>query len=173
MEFQLDQATEILSQTPAVLTALLHGKSPAWLNARLTANAFSPTDVLGHLVYGELTDWIPRVQFILKHRDTRPFEPFDRFGFRDLTAGRSIDDLLAQFTTLRRQGLETLQSLNLSPADLDLPGRHPEFGAVTLGHHLAAWVVHDLGHISQIVKTMACEYREAVGPWRAYTTIVQ
>jgi hypothetical protein len=168
----MDEAVEILAQTPAVLDALLRGKSAVWLNARKTAESFSPIDVLGHLMHGELTDWIPRVRIILEHRDTRTFQPFDRFGFHALIAGKSAEALLDEFAALRRQSLDALRELGVTEADLALPGRHPELGPVTLGNHLASWAVHDLGHIAQIVKTMAWEYRDEVGPWRAYTTIL-
>jgi hypothetical protein len=172
MQFGLDEGMEVLTQTPSVLSALLRGKSAVWLNARKTPESFSPLDVLGHLMHGEITDWIPRVRMILEHRDTMAFEPFDRFGFRSLIAGKSADELLDEFAELRRQSLTALRELDLREEQLSLPGRHPELGAVTLGNLLATWVVHDLGHIAQIVKIMAGEYREAVGAWRAYTTIL-
>jgi hypothetical protein len=172
VEFRVDEAVEVLAQTPAVLDALLRGKSAVWLNARKTAESFSPIDVLGHLMHGELTDWIPRVRIIFEHQDTRTFEPFDRFGFQALIAGKSIEALLDEFAALRRQSLDALREFAITEADLALPGRHPELGAVTLSNHLANWAVHDLGHIAQIVKTMAWEYRDATGPWRAYTTIL-
>ena len=172
MEFRIDQAVEILTQTPAVLSALLGGKSAPWLNARKTPEAFSAIDVLGHLMHAELTDWIPRVRIILEHGEARAFEPFDRFGFHGLVVGKSVGTLLDEFAALRRQGLDALSALDLGEAQLALTGTHPEFGPVTLAHLLAAWAVHDLGHIDQIAKTMAWEYREAVGPWLAYTTIL-
>jgi hypothetical protein len=172
MEVRVDQAVEILAGTSAVLSALLSGKSAMWLNARKSAEAFSAVDVLGHLVHAERTDWIPRVGIILDHRDARAFEPFDRFGFESLIAGKSVETLLAEFAVLRGESLETLRALKLGDAELALPGLHPDLGEVTLGNLLATWVVHDLGHIAQIVKTMAGEYRDAVGPWRAYTTIL-
>jgi hypothetical protein len=172
MQFGLDEGMEVLTQTPSVLSALLRGKSAVWLNARKTPESFSPLDVLGHLMHGEITDWIPRVRMILEHRDTMAFEPFDRFGFRSLIAGKSADELLDEFAELRRQSLTALRELDVREEQLSLPGRHPELGAVTLGNLLATWVVHDLGHIAQIVKIMAGEYREAVGAWRAYTTIL-
>jgi hypothetical protein len=172
MQFGLDEGMEVLTQTPSVLSALLRGKSAVWLNARKTPESFSPLDVLGHLMHGEITDWIPRVRMILEHRDTMAFEPFERFGFRSLIAGKSADELLDEFAELRRQSLTALRELDVREEQLSLPGRHPELGAVTLGNLLATWVVHDLGHIAQFVKIMAGEYREAVGAWRAYTTIL-
>jgi len=172
MEFRVDEGIEVLGQTPEVLRALLGGKSPVWLNARKRAESFSALDVLGHLIHGELTDWMPRVRVILEHRDTRAFEPFDRFGFRESIAGRSVDSLLDEFANLRAKGLDELRGLGIGAEELALPGLHPELGVVTLGNLLATWVVHDLGHIAQIVKTMAGEYREAVGSWRAYTSIL-
>jgi hypothetical protein len=172
MQFHMDEGIEVLAQTPAVLNALLRGKSAVWLNARKTPESFSPMDVLGHLMHGELTDWMPRVHLILEHRDTRTFEPFDRFGFESLIAGKSVDALLDEFVEMRRQGLKALDELGLTEEQLALPGMHPELGPVTMGNLLANWVVHDLGHIAQIVKAMAWQYRDEVGPWRAYTTIL-
>jgi len=172
MEFRLDEAIEVLAETPAVLTALLGNKSPAWLHARKTPEAFSAIDILGHLMFAEITDWIPRVRLILDHGDAVVFEPFDRFGFQHLIADQTIGELLDDFATLRRQSLEALRELHLEENQLVLQGRHPEFGPVTLSNLLASWTVHDLGHIAQIVSTMAREYRDSVGPWFAYTTIL-
>ena len=172
MRFQIDEALEVLTTTPDVLNAMLRGKSAPWLHCRKTPDAFSPADVVGHLSHGERTNWMPRVNAILKHQDTIAFDGFDRFAFRPLIENKSIDELLDEFASLRNQSLAALNALHLSDDHLSLPGKHPDLGAVTLGNLLATWVVHDLGHISQIVKAMANEYRDAVGPWRAYTTIL-
>ena len=177
MQFQMNQALEVLTQTPDVLTSLLREKSDVWLNARKTLQSFSAIDVLGHLMFAEQTDWMPRVHMILDNQnldeqDKQVFEPFDRFGFQSLIAGKTVDELLHQFAAMRCEGLDDLRSLNLTEAQLLLPGSHPELGHVTLANLLAAWVVHDLGHIAQLVKTMACEYKNEVGPWYAYTTIL-
>ena len=172
MQFEFESALEVLKAKPSVLDALLRGKSSAWLNSRKTPDSFSPLDVLGHLIHGEITDWIPRVRIILEHGDTRAFDPFDRFAFRELSAGKSVEDLLDEFARLRSEGLETLSELGVGADELNLPAMHPGLGRVTMTNLLAAWVVHDLGHISQIVKTMACEYREAVGPWTPYLSIL-
>jgi hypothetical protein len=172
MRFQLDEGIEVLTQTPGVLSALLRGKSAGWLNAQKTPESFSPIDVLGHLMHGEKTDWIPRVRIILAHRDRLAFEPFDRFAFQSLIAGKGVGELLVEFAELRRQSLHALSELGIGEEQLALPGLHPELGPVTLRELLANWVVHDLAHIAQIVKAMAGEYRDAVGPWRAYTSIL-
>ena len=172
MQFQLDQSIEVLSHTPAVLDALLRGKSAEWLHCRKSPEAFSPVDVLGHLMLADTTDWLPRAHMILDGQANTPFAPFDRFDFQRLIAGKSVESLLDEFAHLRRQNLQTLTSLNVTEEQLDLPGTHPEFGHVTLRNLLATWVVHDLGHIQQIVKTMSNEYREAVGPWEAYLSIL-
>jgi DinB superfamily len=171
MQFQLDQSIEVLAATPSVLDALLRGKSEAWLHCRKSPEAFSPIDVLGHLMLADQTDWLPRARTILEGGHT-PFSPFDRFAFQPLIANKSIETLLDEFATLRTQTLQTLTALHLTEAQLDLPGTHPEFGPVTLRNLLATWAVHDLNHIQQIVKTMSNEYREAVGPWQAYLSIL-
>jgi len=172
LQFELDQAIEVLTQTPGVLDALLRGKSPAWLNCRKTPDSFSPIDVIGHLMHAETTDWIPRVQVILSDQDKKVFEPFDRFAFQSIIAGKSVEELLEAFAELRRQSLHTLGKLGIGEQELDLTGLHPDLGPVTLSNLLATWVVHDLGHIAQILKAMAGEYRDAVGPWRAYLTFL-
>ena len=172
MQFQLDQSIEILAHTPAVLDSLLRGKSEAWLHCRKSPEAFSPIDVIGHLMLADETDWLPRARLILEGHAHTPFPPFDRFDFQRLIANKSIATLLDDFATLRAQSLQTLTALKLTEAQLDLPGTHPQFGPVTLRHLLATWAVHDLNHIQQIVKTMSNEYREAVGPWQAYLSIL-
>jgi hypothetical protein len=173
MRFQISEAVEVLERTPAVMDALLRGKSFAWLNCRIDPGAFSPIDVLGHLIFGEMTDWIPRTQIILEYQKSRPFEPFDRFGFAPMIQDKSIDELLRQFAELRGKSLEALHSFGLDDEKLDLPGLHPELGEVTLRQLLAAWVVHDLGHIAQLMRIMANEYRDEVGPWRAFVSVIQ
>jgi DinB superfamily len=172
MQFQLDQSIEVLASTPSVLDGLLRGKSPQWLHCKKSPEAFSPVDVLGHLMLADETDWMPRARLILEGHAQTPFAPFDRFDFQRLIAGKSVDTLLDEFAALRAQSLRTLTSLRITEAKLDLPGTHPEFGPVTLRQLLATWVVHDLNHIQQIVKTMSNEYREAVGPWQAYLSIL-
>jgi hypothetical protein len=172
VEFQMDHAIEVLAETPTVMNALLRGKSNVWLHGRKTPDSFSPVDVVGHLIIGEMTDWLPRIRTILDHQDTRAFEPFDRFAFESIIDGKSVEELLDRFAELRAESLQTLRNLEVEEK-LDLPGKHPAFGHVTMGNLLATWVVHDLGHISQVVKTMSSQYRDAVGPWREYLTVLE
>lgn len=172
MNFQLDEAVSMLERTPRVLDALLRDQPGDWLNSRNEPKAFSPIDVLGHLMFADIDDWIPRARRILELQDSRPFEPFDRRGFGPLIAEKSIHRLLREFAELRRQSIETLRSFELDEARLDLPGCHPEFGAVTMRQLLATWVVHDWNHIDQILRTMSRQYAEEVGPWKAFLSIL-
>jgi hypothetical protein len=172
MQFHLDQATEVLADTPRVLDALLRNKSVAWLHARKSPEAFSPVDVVGHLLLADTTNWLPRLHTILDTQAQIPLCDFNRFDFQSLIANKSIATLLDDFATLRAQSLQTLASANLTDAHLDLPGTHAQFGPVTLRNLLATWAVHDLNHIQQIVRTLSNEYREAVGPWQAYLTVL-
>jgi hypothetical protein len=173
MQFEVEQALEVLEQTPGVLEALLRRKSSAWLNCRIKPDTFSPLDVLGHLIYGEMTDWIPRARIILECRDARAFDPFDRFAFGPLIEGQSVAQLLDRFAELRRQNLAELRGFALDQEQMDWKGLHPALGTVTLHQLLATWAVHDLNHISQVVRVMANEYTEAVGPWREYLSILK
>lgn len=174
MEFTVDRSIEILSRTPATLRNLLQGLSPDWVMRNYGQDTFSPFDVIGHLIHGEQTDWIPRARIILQHGETRAFEPFDRYAMYEASKGKSIDQLLDEFESLRRKSIEALSGMRLTQADLDRRGKHPDpsFAPVTLRQLLATWTVHDLHHIAQICKAMAFQYRHEVGPWKAYLGIL-
>jgi len=172
MPFQLDRGIEVLESTPRTLEAWLVGLSDDWLGANEGPDTFSPVDVLGHLIHGEETDWIPRARIILEHGEARPFEPFDRVAFRRTLAGVSLPELVATFARLRADNLATLRALELKPAQLALRGTHPSLGRVTMAQLLASWVVHDLGHLAQIARVMAKQYREDVGPWREFLPVL-
>ena len=172
MDFELEHAKEILGRTPATLNAMLRGVSEAWLVGNEGAETWSPYDVVGHLIHGEETDWIPRARIILEHGEARAFEPFDRVGMFEKSKGKPITQLLDEFAKLRKQSLNELSAMNLTPEALEKRGKHPELGVVTMKQLLAAWVVHDLGHVRQIVRVMAKQYSDAVGPWRAYLSIL-
>ena len=173
MDFELNQAVAVLRRTPAVLHALLAGLPPPWPNATEGPGTWSPFDVVGHLVQGERTDWIPRVEHLLRHGTAVPFPPFDREAMFRHSKGVSLAELLDTFAALRKENLERLAALSLAPADLDRQGLHPELGVVTLRQHLATWTAHDLSHVAQITRVMARQYTEAVGPWRAYLSLLQ
>ena len=170
--FSADEAAAILARTPASLDALLRGLPDSWTTAHEGGDTWSPFDIVGHLIHAEQTDWIPRAQLILEHGDTREFEKFDRLAQFTHSAGRTLPDLLDELTNRRADSLRQLRAFNLTTADLDRTGRHPAFGAVTLRQLLATWVAHDLGHIAQTARVMAKQYREAVGPWRAYLPVL-
>ena len=171
MNFQPDHGIEVLGRTPAVLRALLGGLSDVWVLSNYGDKTFSPFDVVGHLIHGERTDWIPRARIILAHGEARAFEPFDRYAMYEDSKGKSLAELLDTFETLRRQNIGELQAMQLTPAKLALRGTHPELGTVTMEQLLAIWVVHDLNHIHQIAKSMAFQYRDNVGPWRRFVSI--
>jgi uncharacterized damage-inducible protein DinB len=172
LTYSLPQATEVLRRTPATLEALLAGLDDGWTRQNEGGESWSPHAVLGHLIHGERTDWIPRVRIVLDSGESRPFEPFDRFAMLRTHADRTVDELLAEFRTLREESLATLAGLGLTDADLERTGRHPELGTVTLRALLASWVVHDLGHLGQIARVMARQYGSEVGPWKRYLTIL-
>ena len=172
MEFKLEEGMQILRQTPSTIDALLRSLSSRWTERNEGPNTWSPFDVVGHLIHGEETDWIPRARIILNEGQSRAFEPFDRVAMFEKSKGKSLAELLDVFSGLRGSNIEELEQMNISRAMLERRGTHPELGTVTLGQLLSAWVVHDLGHIAQIVRVMARQYREAVGPWSAYLSIL-
>jgi DinB family protein len=172
VNFELNNAIPILARTPKVLDSLLRDLSPAWATAAEGAGTWTPFDVLGHLVHGERTDWIPRTEHLLAHGEAVPFVPFDRFAQFEASKGKTLPELLDTFAELRAQNLRRLADLRLTPTDLQRTGRHPELGRVTLAQHLATWVAHDLDHIVQVARVMGRQYTEAVGPWRQLLRIV-
>jgi hypothetical protein len=172
MDFRFDDALPVLRRTPRVLRELLRDLPEAWTDATEGADTWSPFDVVGHLIHGERTNWMPRVEHILKHGDAVVFPAFDREAMFTASRGRTLAELLDTFDRLRTESLGRLSALSLTERDLGRRGTHAEFGIVTLGQHLATWVAHDLGHIGQVVRVMARQYTEAVGPWRAYLSIL-
>jgi hypothetical protein len=170
-ERMVTEITAVLSRTPGTLRALLDGLPEALLDTNEGEGTFSPRDVVGHLIHGEKTDWVPRLRQILEG-EGRAFEPFDRFGFREAIRGVPMPALLSEFESLRASNLAYLKGLSLSSARLEMSGLHPELGRVTLGQLLATWAVHDLGHIGQVVRVLSRRYSDAVGPWKAYLGIL-
>jgi hypothetical protein len=173
MTFDLSEATAVLERTPRVLGALFGGLQEAWLTADEGPDTWSPVDVVGHLIIGEETDWIPRARIILDRGEARPFDSFDRFAQFGRFAGWAMPALLDRFAMLRAESLATLASWNLSPAELARTGTHPALGRVTLEQLLATWVAHDLDHLIQAQRVMACRYEMAVGPWKQYLGVLQ
>lgn len=173
MTYDLATARPLLARTPAVLDTLLRGLPEPWTTSTEGPDTWTAFDVVGHLIHGERTDWMPRVEHLLEHGESLPFPPFDRFAQFEASRGLHLDALLDTFAALRAESLRRLDALSLTPTDLGRTGRHPSFGVVTLGQHLSTWVVHDLDHLSQVVRVMARQYADAVGPWREYLRIVR
>ena len=172
MSFDLHDGVAILERTPAAFRALLSGLPDTWIAGDEGPDTFSPFDNVGHLIHGEHADWIPRARIILAQGATRTFEPYDRFAQVRESAGKTLAQLLDEFAEIRASNLTTLSGWNLTDAQLSLPGEHPALGTVTLRQLLATWVAHDLGHLAQTSRVMAKQYREAVGPWRAYLPVM-
>ena len=172
MEFHLNDALPVLRRTPAVVRSLLGDLPARWTESAEGSGTWTPFDVIGHLIHGERTDWMPRVEHMLRHGAAVPFPPFDQEAMFAASRGLSLSDLLDTFERLRAENLNHLVALGLTDADLARRGRHPEFGEVTMGQHLATWVAHDLSHVAQIVRVMARQYSDAVGPWRRYLRVL-
>jgi hypothetical protein len=173
MQFNLEQAIVILSRTPVTLKSMLTELPSEWLFSNEGDKTWTPFDVVGHLIHGEQTDWLPRLKIILEFGEARSFEPFDRFAQMEVSKDRTVAELLDTFERLRSDNLRELRDLQLDAEDLRKTGKHPELGTVTLEALIATWVVHDLDHIVQITRTMAKQYEGAVGPWKAYLKVLK
>ena len=168
----LEESLAILTRTPATLNTLLRDLPESWTTATEGPQTWSPYDVIGHLIHGERADWIPRLAIILEHGTARPFDPFDREAqFRE-SAGKSLSDLLDEFTALRRENVKHLRSLELDAGQLELEGTHPTLGTVTARQLLATWTAHDLAHVLQISRTMAKRYKQEVGPFAQFLSVM-
>lgn len=172
MEYNINKALEILERTPKTLSVFLLNVSDEWVLCNEGDNTWSVFDVVGHLIHGEKTDWMQRLEIILNDSNNKAFESFDRFAQFENSKGKTLSQLLEEFSELRTKNLKHFKALNLSKTELDQKGIHPELGEVTLKQLLATWVTHDLGHIAQIARIMAKQYKEEVGPWEAYIPIL-
>ena len=172
-EFKPAEAVAVLARTPAALNALLRGLPDIWVHRNEGKDTWSAFDIVGHLIYGDRTDWMPRLRIILENGESRAFDPFDRFAQFKESQGKSLEQLLDEFMRLRSENLAELHALDLRNGDLNRLGRHPELGSVTLSQLLATWVAHDLTHVHQLARVMAYQYCEAVGPWNAYLGVLQ
>jgi hypothetical protein len=172
-EFRMADAIALLSRTPATIDALLRGLPDVWVRNNEGNDTWSAYDIVGHLIAGDRTDWLPRVRLILEHGETRPFDPFDRLAQFKEPQDKPLAQLLDDFARLRSENLVTLQAMNLQEADLSRRGTHPALGVVTLSELLATWADHDLTHVHQLTRVMAHQYRAAVGPWSAYLGVLQ
>jgi hypothetical protein len=170
--FDVAQSIEVLQRTPHTLRALLGGLSDGWTMSNYGEATFSPFDVVGHLIHAERTNWMTRLRAILEHGEAAPFPAFDRYAMYEASKGKSMGELLDTFASVRAANLDELSAGELTPEVLDRRGTHPQLGTVTLRQLIASWVVHDLGHTHQIAKAMAFQYRDEVGPWREYLTIL-
>ncbi len=173
MNFNMREAVEILERTPRTLACFLTGLSDSWLQCREGEETWNVAEVLGHLIAGEKTNWMRRVEMILQEGESKPFPPFDRWAHLQTASEQSIQQDLLEFQSLRAQNLAKLQLLVDPAIHLGRKGTHPEFGSVSLQELLAAWVVHDLTHMSQIVRIMAARYKEDTGPWIEYLGILR
>lgn len=172
MNFDLEKSISVLRRTPAVMRTLLEGQHKDWTHQNEGGDSWSPYDVVGHLVHGEKTDWLPRIRIILNEGDQKIFKPYDRFAQFEMSKGKSLDTLLAEFEALRASNIGQLQDLGLTDFDLEKEGIHPELGPVTMKNLIAAWLVHDMGHITQVSRVIAKQYKDEVGPWPKYLTIL-
>ena len=168
----LDDSLALLARTPAALDALLRGLPDRWVHHNEGGDTWTAFDIVGHLIFAEHADWMPRARMILDHGESRPFEPFDRFAQFKESQGKTLDQLLDEFALVRKENLAVLRAMNLQPADLDRRGTHPTLGSVTLAQLLSTWAVHDLTHLHQLSRVMSHQYRDAVGPWSAYLGVL-
>ena len=173
MKYNINNALEVLEQTPKTLHSFLGNLSNEWIYSNEGENTWSPFDIIGHLIHGEKTDWIIRLNIILSKSETKTFEPFDRFAQQKDDKSIPIEELLKQFKKLRTENLKELIAFNLSPDKLEKQGIHPDLGKAKLKELLSTWVVHDLGHIAQISRVMAKQYKSEVGPWKKYLGILK
>lgn len=172
MDYSLDKAIEILRQTPKTLHTYLSNLSNEWTLCNEGEDTWCAYDIVGHLIHGEKTDWMQRIKIVLNQIGDKTFEPFDRFAQFETSKGKNLEELLKEFSHLREKNLNKLNGISIKETQLNLKANHPELGEVTLRQLLSTWVVHDLGHIAQIARVMAKQYKHEVGPWKEYLPIL-
>lgn len=171
MEFTIEKSVEILERTPGVLVELLSEIHVDWIDNNEGPETWSPFDIVGHMLHGEKTDWVPRIEIVLSDRGNKVFEPFDRFAMFQESKGKNMGQLLFEFKQARISNLNWLQSKQLQASDLGKTAEHPTLGIVTLRQLIATWAVHDLTHLNQICRVMARQYEYQIGPWVQYINL--
>ena len=172
MNFDLNKSIEILKRTPEVYSALFNNSKHNWDKINEGVDTWSGYNIIGHLIHGEKTDWIPRAEIILSNKDDKTFEPYNRFAQEELYSSQTTDVLLDEFKALRNQNIEKLISWNLSESDLDKKGIHPDLGIVTLRQLISTWTIHDIAHLNQVSRVIVKHYAEDVGPWKKYIKLL-
>ena len=172
MDYQIDRAVEVLQRTPRILRAWLEDLSDDWALASEGEGIWSAFDVVGHLIHGERTDWMVRARQILDPASDGRFAPFDRFAQERESEGKTMNELLEEFSALRERNVADLAALDVTAEQLEATGIHPDFGEVTLRQLLATWVAHDLDHLAQMARVMAKQYRDEVGPWSEFLRVL-
>lgn len=173
MEHNLEQTMALLERTPGTLDALLRDLPDSWTQRNEGEKTWSAFDVVGHLIHGERTDWMPRIRRVLEFGETKAFEPFDRFAQERESQGKTLPQLLDEFAGLRAENLKQLRALNLRKEDFARRGKHPALGTVTMAELVSTWAAHDLTHLHQITRVMAHQYRNSVGPWGNYLGVMK
>lgn len=172
-KFSIQKSIAVLERTPFVIEMLLRDLPEDWTVNNEGEGTWSPYDIVGHLIHGEKTDWIPRMKIILSDSENKTFQPFDRFAQFNDSKGKTLSELLVEFKLRRKASVEILNSQKITEDQLGRTGVHPKFGSVTLKELLATWVAHDLNHIGQIVRVMAKQYHNEVGPWKEFLGILK
>ncbi|HRE40019.1 MAG TPA: DinB family protein [Ignavibacteria bacterium] len=173
MNFELNKSLEILERTPLILERMVNGLSEEWVISNEGDNTWNTVEIIGHLIHGEKTDWIPRILIILNDENEKTFEVFNMEGHKEEIESKRTAELLDEFKALRIENIRVLRYLDLTDDDLNKTGLHPVFGEVTLRQLLSTWTVHDLTHISQISRIMAKQYREEIGPWIEFFNLIK
>ncbi|MEM8896436.1 MAG: DinB family protein [Bacteroidota bacterium] len=171
--FKLEKSIALLERTPGTYRELCYGLGHNWTNINEGSDTWSAFDIVGHLIHGEQTDWIPRARIMLSNDGNKELEPFDRFAQKEISKGKTIEELIDQFSVLRKANLDILRSWHLTEEQLDRTAIHPDLGTVTLRQHLSTWTIHDMSHLYQLGRVIVKHYREDLGPWQAYSRILQ
>lgn len=173
MKGNISRSKELLQRTPKILNALLYNIDAPLGLSNEGGDTWTPFDVVGHLIYCERYNWIPRIEVVLSELTVRKFEPIDRFAQLHLNKGKTLNQLLNEFEENRDLSLHKLEHLNITPEQLNETASHPDLGIVTLSQLISTWVVHDLTHLNQISRTIAKQYDIEVGPWKSYLSILK
>lgn len=173
MTYSIADAVEVLRRTPAIIEVLVKDLPPQWSEVNEGGDTWSVYDIVGHLIHGETTDWVNRMEIILRQGEERDFPVFQRFAMIEESKGKSLNQLVDEFVLIRKKNIDILLSKNLTESQFDLTGIHPKFGEVTLRQLLSTWVAHDMSHLAQMARVIAKQYKNEAGPWVEYLRILQ
>jgi len=161
-ELSFERALDILAGTPPVLNAIVSNLPRSAQDERPAAGAWSPREVLAHLLHAETTTMGPRVRRASQENNL-PYEQGP-----PIPAPGDARQMSNEWADARAANLEWLHKL--TPDQREHVVHHPRYGEITVETYIAEWADHDLDHLRQILAGLAADLYPHIGPFQELYT---